>query len=307
MRWQTLNGAPPQVIAHRGASGLLPEHTLEAYQLALEQGADIIEPDLVPSAEGILFARHDPGMSRSTDVASRPEFRGYQMEGDWPCNALEAAALDRLRATQPFPTRSQACNGAFGVPRWRDVLSWAGRAANERGRPVTLYPELKTPARFIASGVDPVTDFIESAASIPAGVIIMVQCFEAAALRRVHEATGLPCSLAVDATVDWHECLREHGPWITGLVADKRLLSSTSQGDDGLVHEAHCAGIRVDAWTFRDDQIGAGYTDVLAEMTAAMRAGVDGLFCDFPATALALRSQLSLASALAPTRPSGAM
>ena len=294
MRWQTLDGSPPLVIAHRGASGLLPEHTLEAYQLGLEQGADIIEPDLVPSAEGILFARHDPGMSRSTDVASRPEFRGRQVEGEWPCNALEAAVLDRLRATQPFPARSQAFNGAFGVPRWRDVLSWAGRAAHARGRAVTLYPELKSPARFIASGADPVTDFIQSVASIPGGVIIMVQCFEPAALQRVQEATGLPCSLAVDAQVDWRQCLREHGAWITGLVADKRLLSATGPGDGGLVEAAHAAGIRVDAWTFRDDQVAGGYRDVREELAAAMSAGVDGLFCDFPATALALRSQRSL-------------
>ena len=292
MAWQTLDGSRPQVIAHRGASGLLPEHTLEGYQLALEQGADIIEPDLVPSADGVLFARHDPGMKRSTDVASRPELLAPQRDGDWRCDAMQAGMLDGLRAIQPFLGRSRAFDGVFGVPRWRAVLAWAEHAARALGRPVTVYPELKTPAAFIARGVDPVACFIDSVASLPSGVIVLVQCFEAAALRRVHEATGLACSLGVNASVDWRQCLREHGSWISGLVADKRLLSGVARGGTGLLDAAHAAGIRVDAWTYRDDQVAAGYPGVTEELIEAMTAGVDGLFCDFPATALALRGKL---------------
>ena len=81
MSWNTLDHSPPLIIAHRGASGLRPEHTLEGYALALEQGADVIEPDLVPSADGVLFARHDAGLARSTDIASREAFRGRSRDG----------------------------------------------------------------------------------------------------------------------------------------------------------------------------------------------------------------------------------
>ena len=102
MSWDTLDRSPPLIIAHRGASGLRPEHTLEGYALALEQGADVIEPDLVPSADGVLFARHDAGLARSTDIAAREAFRMRQRDGDWPCDSLAASEMDSLRAVQPF-------------------------------------------------------------------------------------------------------------------------------------------------------------------------------------------------------------
>ena len=79
----TLDGQPPLLIGHRGASGYLPEHTLEAYQLAITQGADVIEPDLISTKDGVLIARHDPNLGTSTDVATRPEFADRKRE-DWP-------------------------------------------------------------------------------------------------------------------------------------------------------------------------------------------------------------------------------
>jgi len=79
----TLDGKPPVVIGHRGASGYLPEHTLEAYQLAIDQGADVIEPDLISTKDGVLIARHDPNLGTSTDVASKPEFADRKRV-DWP-------------------------------------------------------------------------------------------------------------------------------------------------------------------------------------------------------------------------------
>ena len=79
----TLDGEPPLVIGHRGASGYLPEHTLEAYQLAIDQGAEVIEPDFISTRDGVLIARHDPNLATSTDVASRPEFADRKRV-DWP-------------------------------------------------------------------------------------------------------------------------------------------------------------------------------------------------------------------------------
>jgi glycerophosphoryl diester phosphodiesterase len=286
MAWRTLDGGAPRVIAHRGASGLRPEHTLPGYALALEQGADVVEPDLVPSMDGVLFARHDAGLARSTDVAQPPEFADRREDGDWPCDRLRADEIDQLRAIQPVATRSTEFNGRLPVPRWSAVLEWAGRAARMRGANVLLYPELKLPAEFAARGVDPVQSFIDSVATKLPNVDVWVQSFDPQALERVHEATGLRCCLGIRAGADWRTLLRGRGDWMSGLVAAKELL------DENFVVSAHAADLRVDAWTFRDDQVGAGHKGIEAELEWAMRLGVDGLFCDFPQTAVRLRSRL---------------
>jgi glycerophosphoryl diester phosphodiesterase len=292
MAWVTLDGQAPGIIAHRGASGLRPEHTLEGYALALAQGADIIEPDLVTSADGVLFARHDAGLARSTDVRLRAEFAARQEAQDWPCDRFHASEIDTLRAIQPAAGRSAEFDRRWPPPRWQAVLDWAQLAARERGAPVLLYPELKHPAFFHARGVDMVRAFIDSMAATRAGVEVRVQCFDAQALRRVHEATGLRCCLGVHAGADWRAELREHGGWLAGLVASKELLRDASGQDSGMVAAAHEAGLRVDAWTFRDDKVGVAYTGIGQELAAAMHLGVDGLFCDFPASALAERARI---------------
>jgi glycerophosphoryl diester phosphodiesterase len=290
MSWNTLDHSPPLIIAHRGASGLRPEHTLEGYALALEQGADVVEPDLVPSADGVLFARHDAGLARSTDIASREMFRARQDGGDWPCDALAASEFESLRAVQPFPGRSSEFDGRFALPRWSAVIDWAAGAARDRGTPVTLYPELKHPADFIARGVDPVNSFVESVANLPAGVRVWVQCFEAEPLRRVHEATELPCCLAIDAGQDWSACIREHGGWLARIGVNKQLLLAAGGAD--LVKQAHAAGLRVDAWTLRDDLVDRAFESAQDELLAVLATGADGLFCDFPASGLGARDRI---------------
>jgi len=291
MSWNTLDHSPPLIIAHRGASGLRPEHTLEGYALALEQGADVIEPDLVPSADGVLFARHDVGLARSTDIPTREAFRARQSDGDWRCDSLSAGEIDGLRAVQPFAGRSPEFDGRFAAPRWQAVIDWAGRAARERGAPVILYPELKHPADFIARGVDPVKCFIESVNDLPAGVRVWVQCFEPGPLRRVHEATGLPCCLAIDADQDWLACIREHGRWLARIGVNKQLLLAAGAAD--LVRQAHAAGLCVDAWTLRDDLVDRAFATARDEILAVLAAGVDGVFCDFPATGLGVRDRIA--------------
>ena len=126
MAWRTLDGGAPRIIAHRGASGLRPEHTLEGYALALSQGADIIEPDLVVSADGVLFARHDPGLARSTDIRLRPQFASRQEQGDWPVDRFAASEIDQLRAIQPNAARSSEFDRLW--PLLNAMLNVAGGA-----------------------------------------------------------------------------------------------------------------------------------------------------------------------------------
>jgi glycerophosphoryl diester phosphodiesterase len=293
MRWRTLDGGAPCVIAHRGASGPRPEHTFGAYELALEQGADIVEPDLVPSSDGVLFARHDEGLKRSTDIARRPDFAARAENGDWPSDRLLAEEIDRLGAIQPFEGRSAGYDGRWSPPRWGAVMEWAREQARARGEGVLLYPEIKHPALYAERGVDPVALFADAVSELPPEVEVWVQCFDVEALRRVHESTGLRCCLGLDADSDWRAAIARHGGWLGGLVAAKSLLG---QADGGIVDLAHAAGLRVDAYTFRDDRVGAGHASIEAELDWALRSGADGVFCDFPGTAIQVRSRLYVAS-----------
>lgn len=147
----------PIVIAHRGASGYLPEHTLAAYELAIEQGADFIEPDLVPTADGVLVARHENELSGSTDVADHPEFAsrratkridGVEVTG-WFSEDFTLAEIKTLRAREPLPQlrpRSAGSDGESLVPTFDEVIALA--AAHGVG----IYPETKHPTYFRHEG-----------------------------------------------------------------------------------------------------------------------------------------------------------
>lgn len=289
--WATLDGRAPEVIAHRGASGEFPEHVLPGYQRALEHGADFIEPDLLASRDGVLFCRHDLGLARSTDIAARAGFVDRAIDGDWPIWALDAAELDALRCRQPFPSRSAAFDGQFPPPRFTDVLAWAGAAARRRGGSVRLYPELKHPAALREHGIDAVERLVEALQPCPPGVRVHVQCFDADALRRIHARTGLPCALLVDSRGDPAAALAAHAGWLDTLALSKKWLAGAA--GQALIEAIHARGLRVDAWTFRDDEVGAGFADIEAELRWALQSGIDRLFCDFPATALRVRAALS--------------
>jgi glycerophosphoryl diester phosphodiesterase len=290
MNWQTLDGQPTRIIAHRGASGLLPEHTLAGYALGLAQGADVIEPDLVPSADGVLFCRHEPTLMRSTDIASRAAFAARARDGDWHSTDLRAVELDSLRAVQPFSGRGSEHDAVHPLARFSAMLGWAAQEAARRGCTVVLYPELKHPSALAAAGYDPVPLFIAAVRHLPPGVEVRVQCFEIEPLRRVFDATGLPATLLIESHDACADAITGQRDWLATLGIDKQLLWRDGR-DSGVLASAHAVGLRVDAWTYRDDQPAAGMT-IEDELRAAMRLGVDGVFCDFPATGVAVRAGL---------------
>ncbi len=157
---QTLDGKAPLVIAHRGASGYFPEHTLEAYTLAIAMGADVIEPDLVVSRDGVLIARHDITIAASTDVANHPEFAARKRAGengdgeavaaDWFVSDFTLAELKTLGATSPNHAAAKAYNGLFRIVSFQEVLDLIQRKAVETGRRVAVYPETKNPSYHLA-------------------------------------------------------------------------------------------------------------------------------------------------------------
>ncbi len=143
----------PILIAHRGASGYLPEHTLEAYALAVELGADYVEPDLVATKDGVLIARHEPNITNTTDVKTRPEFAnrkrmmnvdGVDEEGFFASD-FTLAEIKTLRAVQPVAERDQRFNGKFEIPTLDEVLQLVRRKSAEEGREIGVYPETKHP------------------------------------------------------------------------------------------------------------------------------------------------------------------
>ena len=149
--YNTLNGDPPLVIAHRGASGLRPEHTLEAYLLAIQQGANYIEPDVVMTKDRFLIARHEPMLGGTTNVASLPQFASYKttkvVDGvsttDWFASDFTLAEIKTLRAIQPRASRDQSFNGQFQIPTLDEVIALAQAQSAATGRVVGIYPEIK--------------------------------------------------------------------------------------------------------------------------------------------------------------------
>ena len=151
----TLDGGPPVVIAHRGASGYFPEETIEAYSLAFAMGADAIEPDIVVTRDGVLIARHDVTLSQSTDVASHPEFASRKRAGengdgeavaaDWFICDFTLGEIKTLGAVSPNHVAAQKYNGLFRVVTFKEILDLVAQKKKETGRTVAVYPETKNP------------------------------------------------------------------------------------------------------------------------------------------------------------------
>ena len=306
-RWPypTLKGEAPLVIAHRGASGHRPEHTLAAYALAIEQGADYIEPDLVVTRDGVLIARHENDLALTTDIASRPQFaakrRTQAVDGkeisSWFSEDFTLAEIRELRATERFARerpRNAALDGRFGIATFDEVVALAADAS----RRVGIYPELKHAAHFAARGV-PVEPLLAEALRAPAAqkLPVIVQSFERQALRRFAELSSGPRVMLLGRPLPAGE-LRELAAEVQGIgVAKSLIYPRDATGSIGaptaLVQEAHALGLMVHAWTFRSED---GFLpsnlrgQPSRELELFFAAGVDGVFSDYPDVALAARA-----------------
>jgi len=298
MRWNTLHARPSCIIAHRGASGYRPEHTLDAYLLASVQGADAVEPDVVMSRDGVLFVRHDLGLNDSTDIATRREFasRARDIAGkrDWWISDFDATEIDTLRAKQPAATRDARYDGHFIVPRFSQLLDVVAEAGRQRGRPLIVDIEMKHPEYFLALGhnmAGAVAAELNMRGLAGAEAPVWLESFDHAALRAAHARCGNRAFALFDVAPTEAQ-LDEAATWTDGIAPLKFLLWDAHGRDNGLIAAAHARGLEVHAWTFREDRSPAPFASPRDELAAAMRSGVDALFCDFPDVALALRSEL---------------
>lgn len=206
----TLDGKKPLIVGHRGASGHRPEHTLEAYKLAIEQGADFIEPDLVATKDGVLIARHEPMLSGTTDVADRPEFAKRKtmrkVDGvetnDWFAGDFTLAEIKTLRAKQAMADRDQSHNGKYQIPTLQEVIDLAKAESARAGRTIGIYPETKHPLFHAAIGLpleDRLLDQLKAAGWTEKGSPVIIQSFETANLKYLRGKTQLRLVQLVDA------------------------------------------------------------------------------------------------------------
>jgi len=206
----TLTGEKPLVIGHRGASGYLPDHTLEGYKRAIELGADFIEPDLVATKDGVLVARHEPNITGTTDVSTRAEFAsrktkkvvdGVEEEG-WFASDFTLAELKTLRAIQPLAERDQSHNGKYQIPTLDEVLDLAGSEGSKAGRTVGVYPETKHPTYHANLGLkleDRLLATLAKYGYTSKTSPVIVQSFEVANLKYLRSKTQVRLVQLVDA------------------------------------------------------------------------------------------------------------
>lgn len=301
--WTTLSGEAPLVIAHRGASGDRPEHTLEGYTLAIEQGADIIEPDLVITADGVLVVRHDHYLSTTTDVSDRPEFADRRRiqgdRNDWWVEDFSLAEIRTLRARQPWPERDASFNDQFLVPTFEEVLDLAA----EHG--VRTEPEMKVPGHFVSIGLDPLPELVRvlrERGLDNADAATAIQCFEPDFLARLDNEIDTPLLMLVFPMQELDPQAEPLQPTVSladlavfadGVGPSKSLVITADGEDTGFVARAHELGLAVHPWTFRDDVPVAETVTIEEELRRIYALGVDGVFTDFPATAIRVRDAMS--------------
>jgi len=289
----------PIVIAHRGASGYLPEHTLAAYRLGIEQGADFIEPDLVMTRDGVLIARHDIYLSTTTDVADHPEFanrkRHFDGKNDWFVFDFTYAEITALRAVQPFADRDPSHNGRYPLPTFDDIVELVTHMGQAHGRRIGLYPEMKRPAAFEAQGLQPLNALSQALTTArDRNIPLFFQCFDPEFLMRFAGSNPDPAILLIGAKTvshaDGHRLVpevdfRTYSQALAGIGISKALLTIGLPAGQ-IVRDAHAAGLKVHVWTLRDDRVAQGFASASDELTAMLAFGIDGVFSDFPDTAV---------------------
>ena len=316
------------VIAHRGASGERPEHTRAAYALAIEQGADFIEPDLVMTRDGHLVARHENEIGGTTDVADRPEFAdrratktidGMEVTG-WFTEDFTLAELRTLRARERLPELRPAntdFDGDAPILTFAEVLAIAREGAARTGRPIGVIPELKHPAYFAAIGLpmeDAFVAVLEAEGWAGPDAPLVVQCFEVEPLRRLNARIDAPLvQLIAAGSGPWDrpdltsadmlspEGLAEIAAYADIVGLESGLVIAHDSGTPtGVVGAAHEADLTVHVWTLRAENAflppayrrggdPAAHGDLHGWARALYAAGVDGVFSDFPGVAVEAR------------------
>jgi glycerophosphoryl diester phosphodiesterase len=331
------NVQTPIIIGHRGASGYRPEHTLASYLLAIELGADFIEPDLVSTKDGVLVARHENEISGTTDVASHPEFAarkqtksidGVAITG-WFTEDFTYDELKTLRARERLPALRPANvrhDGQHSIPTLQEVIELAQREGSARNRTIGIYPETKHPTYFASLGLsfeDALVRALDDNGYRGPEAAVFIQSFEVANLKQMRSLTDLPLVQLVDASGAPFDLKAAGDPRTSADLLTRAGLDEIATYADAIgvnkdaliprdanarlraptrvVDDAHAAGLRVHAWTFRAENAflpadfrsanpaPEAHGDLAAELARFFTLGLDGVFTDFPDVGIAAR------------------
>lgn len=295
------------VIAHRGASGERPEHTLESYRLAIEEGADFIEPDLVMTRDAVLVARHENEIGGTTDVARHPEFAGRRrtqvIDGEtmtgWFTEDFSLSELKSLRARERLgELRPQNCrfDGLYCIPTFDEIMQLIKLAnvSGGRNRPIGVYPETKHPEHFARIGLPQelaLLDTLQRYDYAGAGSPVFIQSFDPHNLRQLRGMTRLPLVQLLERSLG---DLPEIAKYADAIGIAKTLANPRSVAD------AHAANLKVHVWTFRAEneflaanfRIGSAaeaHGNLEGEIRQYLDAGIDGFFVDYPQVGVQVR------------------
>ena len=302
-------GSPPPrllIIAHRGASGQRPEHTIEGYALAIQMGADVIEPDVVSTKDGVLVARHENEIGGTTDAADKFPARKAtkQIDGQavtgWFTEDFTLAELKTLRARERLPFRSHEYDGKYLVPTLEEVIDLAAGKSREIGRSIAIYPETKHPAYFRSIGLalEPrLVNLLQKHGLTRKTDPVFIQSFEPSSLQTLRPMIAVRLMQLLDeGTQATPARLAEIAKYADGIGPNKRLI--VPAGSDGrllpptsVVRDAHAAGLFVHVWTMRSEDVFLSPSyggDPKREYEQFASLGVDGMFTDFPDVAAAV-------------------
>jgi len=319
-------GPTPLIIGHRGAPGYRPEHTLASYELAIDLGADFIEPDLVSTKDGMLIARHENDISGTTDVADKfPERRktktidGIAITGFFT-EDFTLAEIKTLRAKERLDFRNHGWDGVYQIPTLQEIIDLAKRRSRD-GRVIGIYPETKHPTYFRSIGLAleaPLVRILEANGYKGPRAPVFIQSFEVQNLKDLSHMTRLPLVQLLEVrTAQPYDFVvsgnpRTYGSMMTpgglaeiamyaqGIGPNKRNIvpanpDGTLQAPTSLVRDAHGAKLVVHPYTFRDEPVFLApdyQLDPVKEYLQFYRLGVDGLFSDVADTAVRARKLL---------------
>jgi glycerophosphoryl diester phosphodiesterase len=333
----------PAVTGHRGASALRPEHTLAAYQKAIDDGADIVEPDLVSTKDGVLVARHENEIGGTTNVADVAQFSarkatktidGIPVTG-WFTEDFTLAELKTLRARERIPANrpaNAAYNDQFEIPTLQEVVDLVKKESAAKKRTIGIYPETKHPSYFKGIGLPlekRLVDLLVASGYKGKAAAVYIQSFEVANLKQLRALTSMrlvqlidnpknpPAANGAPRNAPYDFVAAQNGRSYADLVTPAGLkdiavyadavspykeviIPRTAANEMGaatsFVADAHAAGLKVHTWTLRPENpflpvsmrapLVTSLTqrgDTGAEITAYLKAGIDGFFTDDPA------------------------
>lgn len=316
----------PIIIGHRGASGHRPEHTLESYKLAIEMGADYIEPDLVSTKDHVLIARHENEISGTTDVAKKfPDRKttktidGVSVTG-WFTEDFTLKEIKTLRANERLEFRNHKYDGKFEIPTMDEILKLAKKKSTAKKK-IGVYPETKHPTYFQSINLpleEPLVELLKKHKMNEATSPVFIQSFEFTNLKKLKGLTPVSLIFLFDSPekspydfvaakdkrtymdmLTKPENIKEIAQTVTGIGPNKRYIVPTDkEGKElpatELIEKAHALGLKVHPWTMRseDQYLLAEYKgSPQAEYIQFFELGVDGLFTDFPDEAFKARKK----------------